>query len=172
MLLSSKGWAIRIILLSSMFQFLPRYSQVVPSPKGQFANQCIPAGNETNPFHSYQGVQIPIQIGTLSPQYLRPSFSAVLKPPPNNPPITVGPKRAGTHDKRVTSLVTPISKYMLRIISLWPDYHPQQWTVLNRHRQDNCNLSLAQLPTRSTSKIQSRLVSNYYSYIFHVIVIW
>ena len=30
----------------------------------------------------------------------------------------VGPERAGTHDKRATSLPTPISKYVLRIISL------------------------------------------------------
>jgi hypothetical protein len=71
----------------------------------------------------------------------------------HNPPLKVGLKRAETHDKRVTSLPAPISKYVLRIISLWPDYHPQQRTVLNRHRRDKCNQSLAQLSTRSKSKI-------------------
>jgi hypothetical protein len=33
------------------------------------------------------------------------------------------------------SLPAPISKYVLGIINLWPDYHPQQQMVLNRHGQ-------------------------------------
>jgi hypothetical protein len=65
-----------------------------------------------------QGVQVPVQTVTLSPQHLSPGLSAVLRPLPNNPPITVGPERAGTHDKKVTSLSALKSKYVLKIISL------------------------------------------------------
>jgi hypothetical protein len=79
---------------------------------------CTLGTNKTNQFHFCQGVQVPVQTGTLSPQHLRPSLSAVLRPPPNNPPLTVGPERVGTHDKRVTSLPAPISKHVLRIISI------------------------------------------------------
>jgi hypothetical protein len=52
-------------------------------------------------------------------------------------------RKSRNHDKRVTSLFAPINKYMLRIISLWPDYHPLQRTVLNWHRRNKCNQSLA-----------------------------
>jgi hypothetical protein len=52
------------------------------------------------------------------PQHCRPGLSVVLRLQTHNPSITVGPERAGTHDKRVTSLPTLISKYMLGIISL------------------------------------------------------
>jgi hypothetical protein len=79
---------------------------------------CTLGTNKTNRFHSYQGVQVPVQTGTLSPQHQRPGLSVVLRPPPNNPPITVGSERAETHNKRVTSLSVPISKYVLVIISL------------------------------------------------------
>jgi hypothetical protein len=37
---------------------------------------------------------------------------------------SVGPKRAGAHDKRLTSLPAPISKYVLGIINLWLDQGP------------------------------------------------
>jgi hypothetical protein len=112
---------------------------------------CTLDTNEANRFHSGQGVQVPVQTRTPSLQHRRPGLSVVLRPPPNNPPITVGSKRAKTHNKRVTSISVPISKYVLMIISLWPEYHPQQRMALNRHRWNNCNLSLAQLPTRSKS---------------------
>jgi hypothetical protein len=114
---------------------------------------CTPGIDKTNPLHSCQEVQVPVQTGTPSPQHLRPGLSAVIRAPPKNPPITVGPERAETHDKRVTSLPALISKYVLRVISLWPNHYPQQRTVLNRHRRDKCNLSLAQLPTMSKSKM-------------------
>jgi hypothetical protein len=34
-----------------------------------------PGTNKTNSFHSYQGVQVPVQTWTPSPQYLRPSLN-------------------------------------------------------------------------------------------------
>jgi hypothetical protein len=37
---------------------------------------------------------------------------------------SVGPERAGAHDKRVISLPAPISKYVLGIINLWLDQGP------------------------------------------------
>jgi hypothetical protein len=49
---------------------------------------------------------------------MRPVLNAVLRPPPNSPPLAVGPEKAGTYDKRVTGLPAPISKYVLEIINL------------------------------------------------------
>jgi hypothetical protein len=79
---------------------------------------CTPGTDKTNPLHSYQGVQVLVQAWTPSPQHLRPGLSMVLRPPPNTHPLKGSPERAKTHDKRVTSLPAPISKYVLRIISL------------------------------------------------------
>jgi hypothetical protein len=86
-----------------------------------------------------QGQPIPLLSRDLGPRpnldfkppHLRPGLSAVLRPPPFPRLQSVGPERAETHDKRVMSLPAPISKYVLRIINLLPDYHPQQRTVLN-----------------------------------------
>ena len=108
---------------------------------------CTPGTNKTNPFHFYQGVQIPIQIWTPSPH----TWDLVLVwcldlhlSLPSNQSVR---KRFGTHDKSVTSLPAPISKYVLWIISLWPNYHPQQWTVLNRHEQGKqCNQAKPRWP--------------------------
>jgi hypothetical protein len=79
---------------------------------------CILGTDKINPLYSCQAVQVSIQTRTPSPQHLRSDLSAVLRPPSKDPPITVGPERAETHDKRVTSLPAPISKYVLGIISL------------------------------------------------------
>ena len=43
-------------------------------------------------------------------------------------------------------------------LSLWPDYHPQQWTVLNRHRGEKCNRNLARLPNQVQIQIQSTVL--------------
>ena len=126
-------------------------------------NQCIPVGYpETHaPFVPQAQTRVqdhPIPLLSRDPNphpnldskppYLRPSLSMVLRLPPFPVSQSVGPKRAGTHDKSVTSLFAPISKYVIRLISLWPDYHPQQRTVLNRHRRNNCNPSLARMPNQ------------------------
>ena len=111
--------------------------------------------NKTNLSHSYQGVQVLIQTWTPSPHTWVPDSIRCLDLHPKATPKVVGPKRAGTHDKRVTSLPAPISKYVLRTISLWPDYHPQQRTVLNQHRRNECNQSLARLPNPIQIQIQS-----------------
>ena len=79
------------------------------------------------------------------PPHLRPGLNMVFRPPPFPTSNQVGPERVGTCDKSVTSLSAPISKYVLRIINLWPDYHPQQRTVLNRPRRNKCNPSLARM---------------------------
>ena len=47
---------------------------------------CSPGTNKTNPFHSCQGVQVPVQTWTPSPQLLRPSLSMVLRPALNTHP--------------------------------------------------------------------------------------
>jgi hypothetical protein len=112
-----------------------------------------PDTNETNPFHSCQGVQVPAQTWTQAPNTWDP-ISVWCLNLHLIPPVKVGLERDGTHDKRVISLSAPISKYVLRIISLWPNYHPQQWTVLNRHRRDKYNQSLAQLPNQVKVQIQ------------------
>jgi hypothetical protein len=43
---------------------------------------CIPGTDKTNPFHSCQGIQVPIQTWALSPRHLRLGLSAVLRTPP------------------------------------------------------------------------------------------
>jgi hypothetical protein len=49
---------------------------------------------------------------------------------------SVGPERAGAHDKRVTSLLAPISKYVLRIINLWLDQGPcNERSLINADRE-------------------------------------
>jgi hypothetical protein len=69
---------------------------------------------------------------------------------------SVGPERARAHDKRVTSLSAPISKYVLGIINMWLDRGgPVQRTVLNRHRWDTCNQSLARIAQPSPYPIPS-----------------
>jgi hypothetical protein len=42
---------------------------------------CSPGTNKNNLFHSYQGVQVPVQTGTSSPQHCKPDLSVVLRPP-------------------------------------------------------------------------------------------
>jgi hypothetical protein len=102
----------------------------------------------TNPLPSYHRVQVSIQTGTPSPHNAGLALVWCLDLLPKFSTITVGPERARTHDKRGTSLPAPISKYVLRIISLWLDQGPMQWTVLNRHRRDKCNQSPALLPNQ------------------------
>jgi hypothetical protein len=58
------------------------------------------------------------KLGLQTPNTTDPPSVWCLDLQPNNPPITVGPKRVGTHDKRVTSLLAPISKYVFGIKSL------------------------------------------------------
>jgi hypothetical protein len=137
---------------------------------------CTSGTSKINPFHSCQGVQVPVQARTLSPQHCRPDLSMVLRPPQPNIYITTlkaGPKRAGTHEKRETSLLAPISKYMLwtsrSVTWLW---NLMQRTVLNRHRRNKCNQS----PVLLSNQVQVypnsfRPVPNYYLYIFYMIVI-
>jgi hypothetical protein len=119
---------------SSKFQFLLRCQSAVKPyhhaettihesicPAGCPKNTrltCNPGTSETNSFYSCQGVQVPVQTGTPSSQHCRPGLSVVLRPPPKNLPLTVGPERAKTHDKRATSLPAPISKYVLGTIYL------------------------------------------------------
>jgi hypothetical protein len=49
----------------------------------------------------------------------RPQYGAKISTYPRLQ--SVGPERARAHDKRVTSLPAPISKYVLGIINLWLD---------------------------------------------------
>jgi hypothetical protein len=78
------------------------------------------------------------------------------------------------------SLPTPIGKYVLRIISLWPDYHLQQRTVLNRHGQGKqCNQAKpcgrgTQLvtPTNNPFLIPVRSPFSFHHFIRRVIIIF
>jgi hypothetical protein len=55
----------------------------VGSPKKH--TPCLyPGHKQDRPNHSYQGVQVPVQARTLSPQHCRPGLSMVLRPPPSN----------------------------------------------------------------------------------------
>ena len=108
------------------------YSQVVSSHKN--------GDSWTNVFQ----LGTPKHMPHLYPRHKQdqpiPLLSRGLGPNPNLDSKPPHLERVGTHDKRVTSLPAPISKYMLRIICLWPNYHPQQRTVLNRHEQrKQCN---------------------------------
>ena len=44
---------------------------------------------------------------------------------------SIVPVELESSPKDRSCLSAPISKYVQRIISLWLDYHPQQWAVLN-----------------------------------------
>ena len=132
------------------------HSQVIPSHgNGDSWTNVSQLGTPKHMPHLYprhkQDQHIPLLSRGPGP---RPNLDS--KPPPTWVPDSVwcldlhyprlqsvGPERAGTHDKKATSLPTRISKYVLGIINLWPDYHPQQRTVLNRHGQGRqCNQAM------------------------------
>jgi hypothetical protein len=76
---------------------------------------CTLGTSKTSPFHSYQGVQVPVQAQTLSPHIAGPAsvWCLDLLNPIYITTLKAGPKRDGTHNKRETSLPASISKYML-----------------------------------------------------------
>ena len=125
----------------------PMYSSWVP---WNIRPVCTPGTNKTNPFHSYHGLQVPVQTWTLSPHSWDPVSVWCLDLHLSPPPISrFGKSR--NHDKNVTRHPAPISKYVLRIISLWPDYHLQQRMVLNRHEQGKqCNQAKPHWPRDTT----------------------
>jgi hypothetical protein len=69
-------------------------------------------------FTLVKGFRSPFKLGLQAPNTWGLASIQCLDLLSNNPPITVSPKRVETHDKRVTSLLAPISKYVLGIISL------------------------------------------------------
>jgi hypothetical protein len=72
-----------------------------------------------------------------------------------NPP-SVGPDRAGTHDKRITSLSSPHLLVYARDKEICDLTTIQmQRPVLNRYRQDKCNQSLARIAQPSPYQIPS-----------------
>jgi hypothetical protein len=82
--------------------------------------------------------QVPVQTLTPSLPHLRPGLKVVLRPQPIPRLQSVGPERAGAHDKRVTSLPAPISKYVLGIISLWLDQGPWNgWSLIDMGRENS-----------------------------------
>ena len=125
---------------------------------------CTPGTSKTNPSLSYQGVQVPIQTWTLSPHSW--VLDLVWRLDLHHPRLQlVGPERARTHDKRATSLPALISKYVLRIISL------SGRSSIDTGGTNATRASLGYLTkSKSKSKVWSHPVSNYYPYIFHVIV--
>jgi hypothetical protein len=65
----------------------------------------------------------PSKLGLLAPVLeARPQYGAKTSTYPRLQ--SVGPERARSHDKRITSLFAPISKYVLGIINLWLDQGP------------------------------------------------
>jgi hypothetical protein len=83
----------------------------------------------------------PSKLGLLAPVLeARPQYGAKTSTYPRLQ--SVGLERAGAHDKRVTSLPAPISKYVLGIINLWLDQGPcNEWSLIDTNRetvQPNC----------------------------------
>jgi hypothetical protein len=119
---------------------------------------CTPGTSKTNPFYSCQGVQVPVQARTLSPQHCRPDLSMVLRPP--QPHIynhlkSQSGKSHNTWQERKKSSCPHKQVYARDNKSItWPG--SMQQTVLNWHRRNKCNQSPALLsnqvqvhPTRS-----------------------
>jgi hypothetical protein len=102
-------------------------------------------------FHSYQGVQVPIQAQTLSPQHCRPGLSMVLRPSQPNIYITTiesrPEKSRNLWQESNKSSHSHKQVYARENKSVtWPG--SMQRTVLNWHRRNKCNKSPALLPNR------------------------
>jgi hypothetical protein len=109
---------------------MPYYSHVRPSSWRWFMNQCVQLGAPkthalTNPFHSCQGVQVPVQARTLSPQHCRPGLNMVLRPP--QPKIynhleSRSRKSQNPWQERNKSSCSHKQVYAWDKVGLWPDY--------------------------------------------------
>jgi hypothetical protein len=156
-----QGWAKETISLSFNCQFLLRCQSVVEPyrhaetaihksmcPTGCPENTrlaCTLGTSKTNPFYSYQGVQVPVQAWTLSPQHYRPGLSMVLRPP--QPNIYNHPKKPVWKEPEPA----PISKYMLGTINLWLDQGPcNEWSLIDTGGTNATRVPLC-YPTRSKS---------------------
>jgi hypothetical protein len=97
---------------------------------------CTLGTSKTNPLPSYHGVQAPVQTWTPSPHSWVPNSVRCLDL--HHPRLqSIGLERARTHEKRAMSLPAPISKYVLRIISLWPIYHHNNGRSLTDTDREN-----------------------------------
>jgi hypothetical protein len=111
---------------------------------------CTPGTSKANPFHSCQGVQVPVQARTLSPQHCRAGLSMVLRSP--QPNIYNHPKKPVRKEPEpMTSLSAPISKYMLGTINLWLDQGPCNERSLIDTGGTNATRAPLCCPTRSKS---------------------
>jgi hypothetical protein len=128
---------------------------------------CTSGTSKTNPFYSCQGVQVPVEARTLSPQHCRPGLSMVLRPPQpniyNHLKSQSGKSQNPWQERNKPS--RPISKYMLgtsrSVTWLW---NPMQRTVLNRHKRNNCNQSPALMP----NQVQVHPIRSTRSPIIHI----
>jgi hypothetical protein len=92
---------------------------------------------------------------------------------------SVSPERAKAHDKRVTSLSAPISKYVLGIINLWLDQGPCNERSLIDTDRETVQPSYAPWPRDTTCythqnpyHIPARSPFPFHHFIQNVIIIW
>jgi hypothetical protein len=92
---------------------------------------------------------------------------------------SVGPKRAGTHNKRVTSIPAPISKYVLGIINLWHDQGPCNERSLIDTDRETVQPSYAPWPWDTTCythqypyHIPARPSFSFHHFIQNIITVW
>jgi hypothetical protein len=102
---------------------------------------CTPGIDETNPFHSYQGFQVPIQTWTPSPHTWGPASMWCLDLHLSLPPISRSGKSRSPWQESNKSFRSHKQVCARDNKSLtWPG--SMQRTVLNRHRQENSTTKL------------------------------
>jgi hypothetical protein len=116
----------------------------------------------------------PSKLGLLAPVLeARPQYGAKTSTYPRLQ--SVGPERAGAHDKRVTSLPSPHPLVYARDNKsvTWPGIQCNERSLIDTGGTNATRASLG-LPNQVhiQFQVQSRPVSNYYPYIIHVIVTW
>jgi hypothetical protein len=92
---------------------------------------------------------------------------------------SVDPERVRAHDKRVTSILAPIGKYVLGIIDLWLDQGPcNEWSLIDTDRE-TVQSSYAPWPRDITCythqypyHIPARSPFPFHHFIQDVIIIW
>jgi hypothetical protein len=125
-----------------------------------------PGTSKTNPFHSYQRVQVPVQAWTLTPQHCRPGLSMVLRPP--QPSIYNHPKNRSKKSRNPWQERNKSSRSHKQVYTrnnksmTWPG--SMQRTVLNWHRRNKCNQSPALLP----NQVQAHPTRSARSPIIHI----
>jgi hypothetical protein len=139
---------------------MPERSQAIPShrnsdsrinvpswvPRKTHASLAPQAQAKPTRSTSVTGFRSPSKLGLLAPALeARPRCGAKTSTYPHL--YSVGLERARPHDKRVTSLPAPISKYVLGIKKsmTWPG--SMQRTVLNWHGQGNSATQLCPMTT-------------------------